>query len=504
MADQGESLSPGSPPRLLSGAVATMVHLIEERSDLSPEDVEAIQGLVRVWSLVADLALSDLILWVPTWNEGGHIAVAQVRPTTAPTAVPEDVFGRFTPRNRAPEIEKAHAFGRAVLDRRGEALLPGGTEAYPIARQGRVIAVVTRHCSSAPRVAGQLEEVYLASADSLLTMLVEGGLPAPTGELSDVPRVGDGLIRLDEEGVVAYASPNAISALRRLGLATEVRGARLRDVAVRLARRPGPVDDTLSAVTGGRVAGSADIDDGGVVVSVTGIPLVAGGEHQGTLILLRDVTDVRRRERALLSKDATIREIHHRVKNNLQTVAAMLRLQARRSASAEAKEALAEAELRVAAIAVVHESLSAEGGQRVDFDEVADRIIGLVRDLAPGYSSPDAIPVITRSGSWGPLEADLAIPLAMALSELAHNAVEHAHAARVTVDLSGQDVLRLMVDDDGRGLPTEQGAEPGLGLGIVETLTHSSLGGSFSIGPLEPGSDRPGCRAVVEVPRRSG
>ena len=186
------------------------------------------------------------------------------------------------------------------------------------------------------------------------------------------------------------------------------------------------------------------------------------GVRTGAIVFLQDVTDLRRRERALIGKDATIREIHHRVKNNLQTVAAMLRLQARRASTVEAKEALAEAELRVAAIAVVHESLSAETGERVDFDEIVDRIVGLVRDLAPAYAGSGEAPRISREGSWGSLPSDLATPLAMTVSELLHNAVEHAQATSVLVRLERDDAhLALTVADDGRGLP--DGLRPAAG-----------------------------------------
>lgn len=480
--------------------MALPIRLIEERTDLDHDDVALLAQVTAGWSLVADLGLSDLVMWVPTWNESGVIAVAQVRPTTAPTAVPEDLVGQFWPRTRAGQVSQSVATGLPVRARHSASpLTPVDLEVYPIARSGRVIAVVARNTSSAPRVAGRLEEVYLDTADALLAMLVEGSFPGEWEPNSgDVPRVGDGLVRLDSQGHVVYASPNAISALRRLGLATEFTGASLGDLAVRLSHRPGPVDEALSAIARGRAQGSADIENASAAVRLTGIPLLREGIREGAVVLLQDITDLRRRERALLTKDATIREIHHRVKNNLQTVAAMLRLQARRSGSDEARNALAEAELRVAAIAVVHESLSTGGGQLVEFDEVADRIVRLVRDLAPGYTPAGEPPVVRREGTWGLLAADQAIPLAMTLSELAHNAVEHARASEVVIHLGQEDdgrTLIMVVADDGIGM--EPDAPRGLGLGIVETLTTSSLNGSFVVQPGE-GS---GVRAVVTVPR---
>jgi two-component sensor histidine kinase len=410
------------------------------------------------------------VMWVPTWNEAGLVAVAHVRPTTAPTSVPDDVPGTFSPRGRNPHLDQAAAFGRAIVFRDAQRpSVPLNVEAYPIRHGDRVIGVVARHASVAPRVAGQLEEIYLTTADDLFAMLVDGRYPVPdihTDALGS-PRVGDGVIRLSADGRVDYASPNSVSALRRLGLATDVVGSPFVELAARLSHRPGPVDEALSAVASGRVAGSSDIENGSAIVLLRSIPLARRGQHVGAIVFLQDVT-----------------EIHHRVKNNLQTVAAMLRLQARRASTPEAREALAEAELRVSAIAVVHESLTADVGEQVDFDAIVDRIIGLVRDLAPAYAGGAEPPSIAREGTLGQLSADQATPLAMVVSELLHNAVEHASAAAITVGLQrrtayGHDLVDLTVLDDGCGLPDGFDAtETGLGLSIVQALVSGDLRGT--------------------------
>lgn len=471
----------------------TLSRIAAERTDLLSEDRETLAQLVEGWSIVADLALSDLVLWVPTWNEAGLVAVAQVRPSTAPTAVPDDAIGTFAPRGRFSALDQAVAYGRPVMVRDvGRPTVPTGVEAYPVRRDGRVIGVIARHPAAAPRVAGRLEEIYLNSADDLLEMVVEGQFPynGTEDDTGRAPRVGDGLVRLDGAGNVEYASPNAVNAMRRLGLARDLVGASFAQVSMRLSHRPGPVDTTLSAVAGGRSSGGADIENQSATVLLRGYPLVRRGERVGALVFCRDVTDLRRRERALVSKDATIRETHHRVKNNLQTVAAMLRLQARRAPSQEAREALAEAELRVAAIAVVHESLSGESAGDVDFDAIADRILSLIRDLAPAYGHEGRTPPqLVREGGWGLLSSDLATPLAMVVSELLHNAVEHAAATSVVVRLhreAGQLVLAVL--DDGCGLPEGFTIEQaGLGLGIVTSLVTGDLLGEYAIAPADGG-----------------
>jgi len=245
------------------------------------------------------------------------------------------------------------------------------------------------------------------------------------------------------------------------------------------------MDQNLALVAGGRAAGQTEVENAHAVALIYGIPLTAPGHANGALVLLRDVTDVRGRERALMSADATIREIHHRVKNNLQTVAALLRMQARRSQSDEARLALGEAELRVAAIAVVHETLSRQVDEMLEFDEVIDRIIALVRDLAPALGGTGT-QVIERLGSAGMLSAEIATPLAMCVSELLQNAVEHANAGTIGVDITRDDSsVMISVRDDGQGLAQEVRENPadsgGLGLQIVHSLVTGELQGTVTI-----------------------
>lgn len=467
--------------------MAILNRLAEERTDLTQADIDRLQLIVAEWSLLADLAGSDLVLWLPTWNEGGLLAVAQVRATTAPTSMPDDIVGTFMAKGRAPHLDQAAAFGRV------------SEGAYPVNYQGQVIGIVERHSSPTRRVAGPLEEIYLQTAEDLFTMLVAGTFPANefvTGATGS-PRVGDGLIRLDEAGLVQFASPNAVSAMSRLGLATELRGADLCALLIKLSHKHGPVDEALSQVASGQVAGSADVDNGTATVIVRGIPILDREIRRGAIVLLQDATEIRRRERALMSKDATIREIHHRVKNNLQTVAALLRLQGRRAQSEETRAALAEAQLRVASIAVVHESLSKAGSDDVPFEEVVDRVISLVRDLAPAYAVGGVTAVIEREGECSVMAEELVTPLAMAVSELLQNAVEHAQAARIRVVISeGAGLISIDVIDDGTGLP--EGftmASAGLGLQIVESLVQNEARGHFTLLP----SEGQGTSARIEV-----
>jgi two-component sensor histidine kinase len=300
---------------------------------------------------------------------------------------------------------------------------------------------------------------------------------------------------------VVYASPNGLSVFRRLGLSGDLAGLSLADTTRALVPpRRRPDEETLSAVMGGRAHRDTEIGTDEVSLIVRAIPLRPQGDHIGALVLVRDITDLRRRDRELVTKDATIREIHHRVKNNLQTVAALLRLQARRMDSEAARAALEEAVRRVGSIAIVHETLSQAVEERVDFDEIVDPLARMVTEVSAVRGGVR----VRRDGSFGVLSSDTATALAMVLTEVLQNAVEHGFADRdggavvLTVRrLVGR--LHVTVDDDGRGLPADFDLDgsTSLGLSIVRTLVESELGGQLEVGPGPSGR---GTRAAVDLP----
>jgi len=206
---------------------------------------------------------------------------------------------------------------------------------------------------------------------------------------------------------------------------------------------------------------------------------------------------VRHQERELITKDATIREIHHRVKNNLQTVASLLRIQARRTHSEGARDALTQAMRRVAAIAVVHDTLSEGLSQNVDFDEVFARVLMLIAEVA---SSHNTVVRPKSTGSFGTLPSEYATPLALALTELVTNAVEHGLVGRSDGEVEivasrTDDSLAVKVRDNGGGLP-EGKVGSGLGTQIVRTLIQGELGGTIDWHTLEG----EGTEVTIEVP----
>lgn len=499
------------------------------------EQMEHVRRLLGYWGMLADLCFSDLLLCVGSdkssqsapghaksqssevdpgpgwWNRSeepdpvdgrqSFFILDQVRPSTAQTVLVQDQVGRGLNGSEWHLVRSAWPAGR-VAD--GEVRLAAGREpvrmqCIPLRHEGRTIAALLRYSAlSVGRRPGELERTYVQLFDRFAGMMVEGRFPFPAGDwaVQDVPRVGDGVMVLDSGGRVGFSSPNAVTALHRLDVRANVTGLRLSEVGLDDGAVVEAFSTALPAV--GELEGSS-----GTIVLLRCLPFSSASRPQpdGAMVLVRDVTELRRRDRMLLSKDATIREIHHRVKNNLQTISSLLRLQARRVAPGEGRTALHEAERRIASMAVVHDFLARDVGDQVSFDSIVHALVNMARASVLPPRRVD----FSVEGDAGELAAGVATPLAVIVSELLQNAVEHGftdgRAGRVEVRLAqDRQNLSVLVSDNGTGLGEGFRIEnsASLGLTIVRDLVERQLGGRLEL------ATEGGLSALVTVPSAGG
>jgi two-component sensor histidine kinase len=491
----------------------TLGELIKTHTDLNRDDSAHLQQLVGEWGMLADFCFTDLLLYVRT-RDDQWLVVGQVRPATGQTLYHRDWVGEIANDSERPVLARTYESGQIV---EGEIEVEGTPEptrmlAIPVRCGGRVIAVLSREWSTRTgRQPGELERTYLGIFERFAAMIAEGNFPfdGKVADSSAAPRVGDGVMVLDEASRVRFASPNAVSALHRVGINSNAAGQTL----VELGFNESPVRQAYERREPVIEEFDQTVD---VTLLARCIPIVVGtGVDQrvsGGVLLLRDVTELRRRDRLLLSKDATIREIHHRVKNNLQTISSLLRLQGRRLSSPEAKAAVAESVRRIRTIALVHETLSREPGDDVAFIEIVRPLMRLAEE---GLQSPDRPIRFVVQGDGGRLPATIATPLSVVLTELLQNAVDHgfpegSQGGTVVVRLTNADgKLQIRVVNDGRGLEPgfDVNSDTGLGLSIVRTLVTTELGGTIEMRSgsaadfEEAGLDkvRPGDGAVVDL-----
>ena len=469
---------------------------------LEPDDLAHVRALIAGWGMLADLCFADLLLFVPTGpgDYSRFVVVGQIRPTTNPTLYRVDMVGRVYTEAERPTVASALRSGSII---EGEFQPPGGERArvqcIPVRRAGKVLGVITRE--SAPTVGrrqGELERVYVETFDRFARMIVSGDFPFVGGEewSGESPRVGDGVLLVDSGGRIVYGSPNAVSALHRMGVTSNVEGAKLEELGIDAHS----VVRALSAA----VPVTEEVERRpDTSILVRSIPLLEEGRPTGAMVLISDVTDLRRRDRLLVSKDATIREVHHRVKNNLQTISSLLRLQGRRLGSEEARTALQEAERRIRSIALVHEILSRDPGDQVALGEIVRSLAHMAEDAAVSFDGPVRVELDADPGE---IPAEVATPLAVVIAELLQNAVEHAFAApgpweqsrrRVGIQFANEGSrLTVTVWDNGCGLPEgfDVDRTVSLGLSLVRDLVTGQLEGTITMASEE------GTRARLVIP----
>ena len=465
----------------------TLIELAHEHTDLEQGAVEHLAALVSEWGMLADFCFADMLLYIPVDKERWLIS-GQVRAATGQTLYHSDYVNTWASDTERILLDKCIKSDATV---QGEIFVqaingPANMIAIPVRYEGHIIAVLSREwVVDNARRPGQLETTYADIFSKFAEMVAQGLFPfeGRVADASVAPRVGDGVIVLDAATRVRYASPNAVSALHRVGVSANAIGQTLAElgVAETAARnayeRKEPVIEEIEQTTE-------------VTLLTRSIPLLRqlkdDVEVTGGVLLLRDVSELRRRDRLLLTKDATIREIHHRVKNNLQTISSLLRLQGRRLTSPEAKEAVAESVRRIRTIALVHETLSREPGEDISFIEIVRPLMRLVEE---GLQSADRPVTFQAKGDGGRLPATIATPLSVVILELLQNAVDHgfpegsAGGAVMVVLSHDEDELQIQVVNNGIALSSDFdfAKATGLGLSIVRTLVTTELAGTIEM-----------------------
>ncbi len=479
--------------------MTSLADIARANAPLSAADVDHLHRLTAEWAFLADLCFADLLLYVRSRDDRWLVA-EQVRPATNQTMCETDLIGQPADHEQAPLVEHAASYGVRIEGQLSadDEFAVGRMLAIPVRRGGEIIAVIGKQWMvRAGRPLGELERNYLRTFDQFVEMIEAGTFPFPgrVADSSAAPRVGDGVLTLDATGAVTYVSPNANSALHKVGIQASPVGMRLAEVGFH--------DGTVRQAFERREPVVEEFEQGAdVTLLCRCVPIVVRDEGRtrvaGGLLLVRDVTELRKRDRLLLSKDATIREIHHRVKNNLQTISSLLRLQSRRLNNPEAKAAVAESVRRIRTIALVHETLSREPGEDIAFVEIVRPLLRLAEE---GLQSPDRPVEFSVVGDGGRIPSSTATPLSVVLTELLQNAVDHGFAGvdgggvegagfdgggHVSVVLGqGGGTLSIRVVDDGRGVDAGFDIEQatGLGLSIVRTLVTTELNGTIEARP---------------------
>ena len=441
--------------------------LARGKTDITEVQMRIIGYMQEALQFAADVSRDQVCVMTRGKNPDMAVVLCMMRPAyTGSYAYFQegDVFFM----EEAALAESVFATGRKVVGRKElEVGRQVAVTAYPITdNAGVVFAVVGFISNSLSQQQVLTDTAYMAL---LLPLADEPYLS---------PRLQDGLIVLDSVGRILYANDMAAG----LCFVLEKEAAEPRNIVGRAMVHLPLVEKIMDE---GRPAYGEEKAEG-LTLSAWGIPLLAQGKVQRTILVLTDVTAVREKEQQILVKNSVIKEIHHRVKNNLNTIAGILRMQARRASNEETKEALRRAVGRILGISQIHEILARQSGENVDWQELLGRLCRLsLESLTAGSRvklvlENDETPLIMSS--------ERAVTLAIAVNELIHNAIDHGFrglpSGTLTISAKREGgSLHICVKNDGHLLPEGFGKDGyDLGLQIVKTLSVVELKGSFRCG----------------------
>jgi two-component sensor histidine kinase len=469
------------------------------RSGFSDDELQLLERVECGMSLTADISRADVMLLVQ--QDDAALVIAQSQPHSIASLYRSPWIDRLLPLSDYPLLAAGLRDGRRTSEHRLN-LLEQGTpiveQVLPIVSEaGRPIAVLQIETNM---IAWERHRRRHQSFRSAVGWLQEMTL---RGELACAQRLSpfgewDGVLFVDHEYRIRYLSGIANNLYRRLNYLKELQGEHIGDLntkdelLVRLALETCDCQEH-EVLEGSRYWNRKVVP---ILSYETGRwPFVAKTSKamlRGALIMVHDETEEREKAVELHVKTTMIKEVHHRVKNNLQTVASILRMQSRRAENPEVQLQLNEAVNRVLAVAVIHEFLSHDDDQAINIRDVCQRIVTQTQRAAV---LPDKQITLRVQGPAIYLPSQQATACALVANELLLNSLEHAFNGRergtVLMQLADEgDQVVLEVIDDGVGLLEAAEREPSgsLGLTIVRTLVEGDLKGQLVMERVDPGT----------------
>ncbi|MFA1641995.1 sensor histidine kinase [Chryseomicrobium imtechense] len=454
-------------------AESTLHQLCRLYTNLSATDIQILEQVAETLSNYAELSGNymyiDCLL-----SSGDHgIVVAEALPRTPDAIYKERVLGKLVFEAFEPAVLLCHKTGRKSLKHRA------------ITQEGKVVeqSVVPIHNEQHEVIGTLIMEADLSEESAAR----EPAYPIKSidmGSFSNNPTVADLLMEIilmtDQQQRLVYANPSGIKFLHAMCGEMDWKAEQILSVLPFLE----------SVLSNNEEVFISEVLASGRVLEIKKVNMrTKRNEVEGLLFIIQDLTELRHKEKELLMKSVVIKEIHHRVKNNLQTVASLLRLQMRKGISDESKSHFEDTLNRVYSISAVYELILAN--EDADQDDVD--VIELTSKIGSTMMLNDLdhqIQFEVISNNYQLLASSRkAVSIALIVNELVQNSLKHAfpnQAGTITVEFRvQQDFIEMQIRDDGKGM---EGYKQSLGLDIVRNLIVNDLEGELLYKPVDKGT----------------
>lgn len=445
-------------------------------TNLEQEDILKLEKLNEFLPIIADLVKADVFIDCLTRDPNVAVVVSEAKPPIGQSMYKHTVVGEFALRENEPAALRTLQIGMETRD------LKAITQESKMVKQnvvpikndnGKVIAVLIMEKDITNDVNQNKNMVILSeTAEQLSQTLLN---LHNNNEKNIIYHLNDAILMFDENAISTYANPVAEKLYKELGYKDEIVGMNFENLVLNGTH--------FNKIVQGKEHKVSEIEVGKFCLQVKYAVTGRRDKSLGIIMLIKDITEVKEKDKELILKSVAIREIHHRVKNNLQTVASLLRLQSRRVENKVAKKMFRESISRILSIAITHEVLARNGLDDVDIKTILCKIKKSI--VSYGFEASGNITVDIQGDSFM-VNSEKATSIALVVNELLQNSLEHGFCNRQSGQIQiviqqGIMYSNISILDNGQGFDIQDMENDNLGLNIVRSIVKEKLNGNIKI-----------------------
>lgn len=448
-------------------------NLCKEYTDLYEEEIEEIKGAAKSLPAMANLFNADAFIDCRMSDGSGDaIVVAEAKPMYTKSSYKRPVVGLIATKEKEPAVYRGFQVGV------GTKFMKATTQenvhvvqtVEPIYHKDRIIGVFIVEQKMEQVIHTQkLNEVSSDEYDA--TLIDENS--------NIVDNIEEGLLFVDNSGKIIFRNRAAANIFKRLGFINDILGESYKDICMV------PTPDTYS----GSNCRVQEVMLGNFCFAVKTVDV--DRKDIDYAVTINDITTRKLQERELVLKSVAFKEMHHRIKNNLQTIAALLRLQRNSIDSEEGKQAMNDTISRILAISSTHEILVETEVEEVMLNDI---MANVKNNTVAYYKSHDFNLKVECYGGDFKIKFEKAMALALILNELMQNSLKYAFEGRTDGSISVMtmqrraDDIELVVMDDGCGFDVKKTASGGMGWTIIRSLVKEKLDGHLTVKSNDKGT----------------
>lgn len=456
--------------------------ICKQYTKLSKKNIEKLEKISEGLPVLSKLLKADVFIDCMTESRDTAIVVAEANPRTG-SSYTQSVVGKYAYRRNEPAVLRTLETGHPSRDYKAltqeNKIVTQNVVPIKSDENDKVIIAVLIVEEGVNEESLNKELSFLNNAtDDILISSVE-----MSRERRIIDYINDGIIIFNEEGVCIYANSRAKYIYRKIGYKDFVLGEKFDNIVIDNVE----FEDVLS----GKMNKKTDISISNMVLSMEYFLIKETENIKNIVLFIKDITEIKVKEKELVLKSVVIKEIHHRVKNNLQTIASLLRIQARKTDDKAVKAAFSDSINRILSISVTHELLAQNGLDELEIKEVINKILkNSLRENLDGRVKLK----IDVTGDNFEISSDKATTIALIVNELVENCIKHAFKGkdngRITVKVKrGEMKSYISISDDGIGMNEKDFDKGSIGLQIVKSLVKEKLYGDLNVKTGDKGTE---------------